>query len=411
LDDARRDDSQRRLGVWLIGAFGSLATTSIVGCLAVAKRFAPRIGLVGDDPRLAQLGLAPLEAIVFGGHDVRRSSILDEAVAISSENGSLRREWIDQLRTELTAVDRRVRTGVVGAGGGAIRALGAPAGDAEDVPARGCIRRLSEDLRAFRNSERLDGLVVVNLASTEPPPTTAESTESLDALESRLDRSTAAQVRAGTLYACAAADSGAAFVNFAASGSCLTPAVEAYAVRATVPVMGSDGKTGETLVKSALAPMFRARRLDVMSWVGFNILGNRDGLVLSDESNKRSKLGTKDGVLPAILGSGVRTRVGIEYVESLGDAKVAWDHIHFRGFLGHPMSMQFTWQGCDSILAAPLVLDLARFADVAMRRGECGPMLHLASFFKAPIHCDEHDLHRQYERLFDYARRTESKRS
>src|SRR6185436_6986731 len=99
----------------------------------------------------------------------------------------------------------------------------------------------------------------------------------------------------------------------------------------------------------------------------------------------------------------LRTHVGIDYIPSLGDSKVAWDFIHFRGFLGHPMSMQFVWQGCDSILAAPLVLDLVRFADLALRRGESGPMAQLSSFFKDPLHGTEHDLHRQYAALLEYA--------
>ena len=167
--------------------------------------------------------------------------------------------------------------------------------------------------------------------------------------------------------------------------------------------MGSDGKTGETLVKSALAPLFRVRQLEVMSWVGYNVLGTRDGRVLSADPNKRSKVASKDSVVPSILGYPVRTHVGIDFIESLGDSKVAWDFVHFRGFLGHPMSLQFTWQGCDSILAAPLVLDLARFAAVAKARGEAGPMRHLASFFKNPLHVQEHDLFRQYAVLLDYA--------
>jgi myo-inositol-1-phosphate synthase len=170
-----------------------------------------------------------------------------------------------------------------------------------------------------------------------------------------------------------------------------------------LPYSGSDGKTGETLVKSALAPMFRMRRLQVDSWAGFNILGNRDGQVLADAENRRSKVDSKDGVISGILGYSPQTVVGIHFIESLWDNKVAWDHIHFRGFMGYPMSMQFTWQGCDSILAAPLAIDLVRFVELAMRRGEVGALRHLASFYKSPVGTTEHDLNAQFRLLEQYA--------
>ena len=163
--------------------------------------------------------------------------------------------------------------------------------------------------------------------------------------------------------------------------------------------MGCDGKTGETLVKSALAPMFRYRNLRVLSWQGYNMLGDRDGVVLADEENRATKIESKDRLLGQILGYPLHSKVTIDYVPSLGDMKTAWDFVHFEGFLGHRMSMQFTWQGCDSILAAPLVLDMLRLTDLAVRRGESGPMKHLACFFKSPVDVSEHDLHAQWHDL------------
>ena len=138
--------------------------------------------------------------------------------------------------------------------------------------------------------------------------------------------------------------------------------------------MGHDGKTGETLLKSVLAPMFAARNLQVMSWVGHNIFGNMDGKVLDDPANKRTKVTSKDRLLRQILGYKPQTLVSIEYIESLGDWKTAWDHIHFRGFLGTPMIMQFTWQGCDSLLAAPLVIDLVRLTELRTSQGRAGAL-------------------------------------
>jgi myo-inositol-1-phosphate synthase len=169
--------------------------------------------------------------------------------------------------------------------------------------------------------------------------------------------------------------------------------------------MGKDGKTGETLVKTTLAPMFRDRNLRVLSWYGYNLLGNRDGLVLENPDHGAGKLRSKDRALRSLLGrTELRSKVQIDYVPSLDDWKTAWDFVHFQGFLGAKMSLQFTWQGCDSALAAPLVLDLARFADRALREGEGGPMTWLASFFKDPLEAGEHGFGAQFEALRRYAR-------
>ena len=170
---------------------------------------------------------------------------------------------------------------------------------------------------------------------------------------------------------------------------------------------GKDGKTGETLLKSVLAPMFALRNLNILSWVGHNIFGNRDGLVLDDPSNKSSKIRTKDQLIQNIVGYKPQTHVSIEYIESLDDWKTAWDHIHFKGFLGTKMILQFLWQGCDSILAAHLVLDLARLALLSQRRGESGIMKHTACFFKSPMGVEEHDFFKQFELLEEYAKLAE----
>ncbi len=149
--------------------------------------------------------------------------------------------------------------------------------------------------------------------------------------------------------------------------------------------------------------MFAKRNLNVMSWVGHNIFGNMDGVVLDDPTNKASKVSSKDHLLAEILGYRPDSLVSIEYIQSLGDWKTAWDHIHFQGFLGTPMTLQFTWQGCDSILAAPLVLDLVRFLELSHRRKETGALGHLASFFKSPVGSSESDFGVQFQQLQAWA--------
>jgi len=152
--------------------------------------------------------------------------------------------------------------------------------------------------------------------------------------------------------------------------------------------------------------MFVARNLRVLAWQGYNMLGNRDGAVLSDPLHREAKLRSKGDVLRAILGDAhVHAKVGIDYVPSLADWKTAWDFVHFEGFLGARMSLQFTWQGSDSALAAPLVIDLVRLTELAHRRGEAGEMAHTASFFKAPIAGGKHDFAAQFAALLAYVER------
>jgi myo-inositol-1-phosphate synthase len=210
---------------------------------------------------------------------------------------------------------------------------------------------------------------------------------------------------ASSLYAIAALDLGLPYINFTPSLGASPAAIgELAELRATCHA-GQDGKTGETLLKSVLAPMFAARNLEVLSWVGHNIFGNLDGLVLDDPANKAAKIKDKDRLVGEILGYDPQTLVSIEYIRSLGDWKTAWDHIHFRGFLGTPMTLQFIWQGCDSLLAAPLVLDLVRLVELSHRNGETGVLSHLGSFFKRPLGLAEHDFSRQFTLLNEWAQR------
>jgi len=167
---------------------------------------------------------------------------------------------------------------------------------------------------------------------------------------------------------------GCSYINFTPSVGSHVLALKELALEQSVLHCGRDGKTGETLLKSVLAPMFADRNLEVMSWVGHNIFGNMDGRVLDDPVNKATKVHSKDHLLTEILGYPPQSHVSIEYIPSLADWKTAWDHIHFQGFLQTPMIMQFIWQGCDSLLAAPLVLDLVRLIERERRRGSAGVM-------------------------------------
>jgi myo-inositol-1-phosphate synthase len=239
-------------------------------------------------------------------------------------------------------------------------------------------------------------VVVINVASTEPTPA-APLPDNLIALRKAINAGQTLPV--STLYAYAALDLGDAYVNFTPSPGASSAALDELATERATVHAGSDGKTGETLMKTALAPMFALRNLRVASWFGQNILGNDDGRTLQDPAARGTKVGSKRDALPAILGYPLESHVGIDYVEALGDWKVAWNHILFDGFLGTRMSMQVIWQGADSILAAPLMIDLVRFVDLARRRGERGLLPYLGFFFKRPLGSTEHRLDRQFSAL------------
>jgi myo-inositol-1-phosphate synthase len=245
-------------------------------------------------------------------------------------------------------------------------------------------------------------MIVLNVASTEPPFPVSPIHDHWDTLNAAMADSGSGLLPASSVYAAAALRAGYTYINFTPSLGASLPALHELAESAGALYGGKDGKTGETLMKTVLAPMFAHRNLKVMSWVGHNIFGNRDGLILDDPAHKSSKVQTKDQVVNQILGYKPSTLVTIEYLPDMGDWKTAWDHIHFQGFLGTKMTLQFTWQGCDSILAAPLAIDLARLADLEKRRGGRGLMRHLACFFKSPEGVQENDFFRQFEQLTRY---------
>lgn len=388
--------SSGRTGVWLLGALGEIATTVMVGAHAVARDMAPGSGMVSALPPMNALDLARLDTLVFGGLDVRPGSVLQTAREISRRSRTFSVEVVETLAAELSAIGSDL---VIDA-----EASWRPAAPARALPPlEVLVARLRSYLAAFRARHDLRHIVVVNLTSAEPAPVDAPAHVDLAALEAAIAADRKDFVTPSMCAAYAAFMEGSSYVNFTPNDRATCPAMAQLAEARRLPYCGNDGKTGETLVKTALAPMFAYRNLSVLSWEGVNMLGNGDGATLDVPENRVAKLRNKGGVLEGILGYPVHSGVSINYVPSLGDWKTAWDLIHFRGFLGVEMSMQFTWQGCDSILAAPLVLDLVRFAEFAHRHGEFGPMRHVCSFFKSPIGVKEMALYPQFAQLLAYA--------
>jgi myo-inositol-1-phosphate synthase len=393
---------ERRVGLWLVGAFGGVGTTTALGLAAVARGLALPTGMVTALPRFAAAPLDPLTAFVVGGHDIRQTSFPRSAAEMHARANVFSEALLVTCGPALEAWSKNVRPGVVFRPSPVVAALADRPDVRHAATPRAAIEFIQADLREFRAANRLDQVVVVNVSSTEPVFDLGDEHQSLSALEDVLDCATPPALPTSSLYAFAALDAGFAYVNATPSLGATLPALEELSVKRKAPHAGQDLKTGETLLKSVLAPLFVRRNLRVLSWVGHNILGNRDGQVLADPKNKETKLRSKDALVGELLGYRPQTHVSIEYIESLDDWKTAWDHIHFEGFLGAKMTLQFTWQGCDSVLAAPLVLDLARLVLLAQRRGQAGAVTPLACFFKSPVGVTEHDFGAQFAMLEEY---------
>jgi myo-inositol-1-phosphate synthase len=390
------------IGIWLVGARGGVSATAITGLCALKDGLAPDAGLVSQLPTFQQAGLPDWDRFVVGGHEIRDVGLGDEAMRLAGDSRAIDPQLVERVKDQFQAIDDRIRPGTLYNTGPAIGNLASENFVPDESP-RDAVRRLKEDMTGFAESGGLEHVIVVNLASTEPPVDPSLVPASWAELEPLLDRPAECPLPASSLYAIAALDLGYSYLNFAPSLGSALPAIDELAKLRNTCHMGSDGKTGETLMKSVLAPMFHDRNLKVMSWVGHNIFGNLDGRILDDPVNKATKVTSKDRLLAQILEYPPQTLVSIEYIESMGDWKTAWDHIHFTGFLGTPMTLQFTWQGCDSLLAAPLVLDMVRFTDLARRRGHVGLMPFLGCFFKSPQGVEEQGFIRQFQALEAWA--------
>lgn len=370
---------------------------------ALAKKLIEPTGLVTDSPALAALPLAEPAQFVLGGHELRKTDWLESVDALRRDAGLFDERTVRACRPALKNWSENLRPGIATNVGPEVAKMATWQRGGKPASLTAVIKGIADDIELFRNRHKLSRVIVVNLASTEAPFELNNSHQSWGNLRRELGRRESGVLPASSLYALAAIEKGCAYVNFTPSLGATVPAIRERAAETGAVIAGDDGKTGETLIKTALAPMFAARNLRLLSWTGHNVLGNRDGQILTDAGARSSKIRSKDQVLEHILGYKPDSKVSIEFVRSLDDWKTAWDFIHFEGLFGTKMTLQFTWQGCDSILAAPLVIDLARLAAFHQETGGVGVMPHLACFFKRPVGTDEQHFFKQYAMLLDYA--------
>ncbi|AWN48501.1 inositol-3-phosphate synthase [Methylobacterium platani JCM 14648] len=386
----------RRVGVAFVGMGGAVATTAIAG-IEMIKSGSNRLDglpLAGH----AVAGMVGYKDLVFGGWDLNG----DDLGAAAAGHGVLTRQDIENGAQVLNGMKPWPAVGSAKFcknidGGNRIVAK-------DHREAVDCI---AGDLKRFREESGVDDVVVVNLASTERWPDLDDPTlNSAAAFERGLDSSDEA-ISPAMLYAYAAIKNGIPYANFTPSVAADVPALVDLAKQMNVPVAGKDGKTGQTMMKTVLAPALKSRALHVDGWFSTNILGNRDGLALNDKDSLQSKLNTKGTVLDSILGYPVEDHlVHIHYYRPRGDDKEAWDNIDVTGFLGQRMQIKINFLCKDSILAAPLVIEIARVLDLAKKRGDGGVQEQLSLFFKAPMvkngHGPEHAFGAQERMLLDW---------
>jgi myo-inositol-1-phosphate synthase len=399
----------------LTPGLGAVATTFIAGVEAIRKGLAQPIGSLsqmqtirigatseGRHPPIRELvDLASLDDLVFAGWD----PIPDDAYDAARRADVLAAADLDPLTEFL----RSVRPMEAVFSPQYVKRLDGP-----NVKSGSNKLELAEALREdIRGAIRRTGAaraVMIWCASTEVHMQSAPCHQSIEAFEDGLRRSDPA-IPPSQIYAYAALSEGIPYANGAPNLSADVPALEELAAAKSVPIAGKDFKTGQTLMKTVLAPAFKLRMLGVAGWFSTNILGNRDGEVLDDPESFRAKEVTKAGVLDTILEpesypdlyNDLYHKIRINYYPPRGDAKEGWDNIDIFGWLGYPMQIKVDFLCRDSILAAPIVLDLALFLDLAARAGLGGIQEWLSFYFKSPHvaagHVREHDLFIQHMRL------------
>ena len=403
-----------RLGI-LTPGMGAVATTFYAGVLAVRQERALPIGSLTQMGHI-RLGkrtdnrnplikdfvpLAGLGDLVFGGWDPFPDNAFEAAV----KAGVLSAADLLPLQEELQAIkpmpavfDRAY-----------VRNIDGPNVKTGETK-MDLARQLMEDMQRFQREKECDRLVVVWCGSTEIYEVSSEVHQSIEAFESGLRNSDPA-IAPSQIYAYAALSLGVPFANGAPNLTVDTPALLELAQRNGVPVCGKDFKTGQTLMKTILAPGLKSRMLGLHGWYSTNILGNRDGEVLDDPESFKTKEESKLSVLEYILQPDVYPQlykdfshvVRINYYPPRGDNKEGWDNIDIFGWLGYPMQIKIDFLCRDSILAAPIVLDLALFLDLAQRCGMKGTQEWLSFYFKSPMTAPdlypEHDIFIQLMKL------------
>lgn len=407
------EPAQGKLGILIVGVGGAVSTTLISGVLSVRKGLSQPVGSItqmatikmqnGKEMPIKDIvPIADLKDIVFGGWDIFPENAYQAAVYAEV----LKAKDLESIRTELenitpmkAAFDHNYAKRLNGT-------------FIKDTQTRwDMVEQLRADIRNFKEQNQCDRIVVLWAASTEIFIAPSAEHQSLQALEKAMKENNTAVIPPSMCYAYAAIAEGCPFIMGAPNLCVDIPAIWEFSEKMNVPIAGKDFKSGQTLMKTVLAPMFKTRMLGVSGWFSTNILGNRDGEVLDQPENFKTKEVSKLSVIEQIfepekypqLYGNLYHKVRINYYPPRRDNKEAWDNIDIFGWMGYPMEIKVNFLCRDSILAAPIALDLVLFSDLAARAGMKGIQTWLSFFCKSPMHDNEHqpvhDLFQQWRML------------
>jgi len=387
--------SSEKIGFLLVGLNGATANTTVAGSLAIKMGLSNNCdGMITETELFSHLDLAYFNQFVFGGWDVNGM----DAYKSARFNKVLEPWLIEDLRPSLEMIRpwKAVTT---------VHDVDA-ARKADNIKTVSTLREglmaIKQDIVSFKEQHDLDKAVVVYLASPLKQIGLNDIHKDLSSFRKGLIDNDPS-ISSAMLYALAAIETGCPFVDFTPNVTLKVPAILQLAEEKKVPLAGRDGNTGQTLMKTVLGQMFKIRNLKLQGWYSTNILGNNDGLVLSMPEHRQTKMEDKLGVLEPVLGYNHFTHiVDIHYYPPRGDNKEAWESIDFSGWLGMPMSAKINWLGRDSILAAPLIIDLVRLMEFALRKGEYGIQSQLAIYFKHPLGASARGFFDQYMLLKNY---------
>jgi myo-inositol-1-phosphate synthase len=403
-----------KLGVLLVG-LGAVSTTFIAGVIAIRKGIAKPIGSLtqmghirlgkrteGRSPLINEVvPLASLDDLVFGGWDI----FAEDCYSAAKTAGVLEPALLEQVRPEL----EKIRPWPAVFDQHYVKRLQGP-NVKKGKTKRDLAEQVMADIQKFKQDNDLERVVMIWAGSTEIYMTESEVHQSMASFERGLEANDGA-IPPSMVYAYAAIREGIPYANAAPNLSADIPALVELAAHTKSPLAGKDMKTGQTLIKTIIAPGLKARLLGVKGWYSTNILGNRDGEVLDDPESFKTKEESKKSALDYIfqphlypdLYKDLCHVVRINYYPPRGDNKEGWDNIDLVGWLGYPMQLKINFLCRDSILAAPIVLDVALFLDLAKRAGMSGIQEWLSFYFKAPVHAPnlypEHDLFIQLTKL------------
>lgn len=394
-------ETSGKLGVLIVGMGGAVSTTLITGVLSVRKGLAKPIGSItqmasikmrdGKEHLIKDIvPIADLKDVIFGGWDIFEDNAYDAAMYAEV----LKEKDLNKVKDELIEIKPMP---AVFDHNFAKRLNGTYIKKADTR--WNLVELLRQDIRKFKEENGCDRLVVLWAASTEIYIPLAEEYKTLESLEKAMKDNRTDIIAPSMCYAYAALSEGAPFVMGAPNLCVDIPAMWELSAKKQVPIAGKDFKSGQTLMKTVLAPMFKTRMLGVSGWFSTNILGNRDGEVLDQPENFKtkevSKLSVIDNILepekyPELYGN-VYHKVRINYYPPRKDNKEAWDNIDIFGWMGYPMEIKVNFLCRDSILAAPIALDLVLFSDLALRAGMYGIQTWLSFFCKSPMHDNDHE--------------------